>query len=69
MPNGSVPFPQSLDSLPSHPIDRRALRLRFRTRWNRKRLDDELARGADPATSPELAPGPEGDTSVRAAAA
>jgi hypothetical protein len=54
MPSGVTPVPQFhwKPSPPSgtHPT----LTLRMRTRWRRDRLDDELASGADPASSPEL---------------
>ena len=54
MPNGIYPVPP-FDSHPSHATDSRpGLWLRFRTRWNRRRLDDELARGTDPAASDQL---------------
>ena len=54
MPNGIFPIPQ----FHSHPSPASGapptLSLRMRTRWDRDRLDDELASGVDPASSPEL---------------
>jgi hypothetical protein len=51
MPNGIFPVPQ----FHSHPSPGPTLSLRLRTRWSQDRLDRELASGADPASSPELA--------------
>jgi hypothetical protein len=54
MPNGIFPVPQ-FHSHPSQSADRRTgLALRTRTWWRRDRLDEQLAHGADPATSAEL---------------
>jgi hypothetical protein len=54
MPNGIYPVPQ-FHSQPSPDSGARpTISLRMRTRWGRDRLDDELAAGADPASSPEL---------------
>ena len=54
MPNGIYPIPP-FNSHPSHATDSGpGLVLRLRARWNRRRLDEELARGTDPATSAEL---------------
>jgi hypothetical protein len=53
VPNGIFPVPD-FHSNPSRPSAKRpSLGLRVRTRWQRGRLDDALARGADPASSPE----------------
>jgi hypothetical protein len=51
MPNGI--FPGTLYH--SRPSPGPSLGFRLRTRWRRDRLDRELASGADPAASPELA--------------
>ena len=53
MPNGTYP------TLQPHPYSSRASKLpglgvRMRTRWQRARLDDELARGTSPTASAEL---------------
>lgn len=54
MPNGIYPIPP-FNSHPSHATHRRPNHwLRLRTRWTRRRLDDELSRGTDPGTSDEL---------------
>jgi hypothetical protein len=54
MPSGVTPVPQ-FHWRPSSPSDTRpTFTLRMRTRWRRDRLDDELASGVDPASSPEL---------------
>ena len=54
MPNGIFPVPQ-FHSYPSRTATTRpGIALRMRTRWKRRGLDDELARGADPAASAEL---------------
>lgn len=54
MPNGVYPIPP-FNSHPNHATDTRpGLWLRFWTRWNRRHLDDELARGTDPAASDQL---------------
>jgi hypothetical protein len=45
MPNGVYPIPKKLNQIPA---------LRLRVRLNRLHLDDRLAQGADPASSPEL---------------
>jgi hypothetical protein len=50
VPNGIIPVPE-FRSEPSH--TNRA-RPRLAARWRRSHLDRELARGTDPATSPEL---------------
>ena len=53
MPNGIFPVPD-FHSNPSQPVAKRpSLAVRIRTRWSRNRLDDALAHGADPASSPE----------------
>jgi hypothetical protein len=55
MPNGIYPIPQ-FDQHPDRGRRaRRPLTLRLRTWWRRDRLDEELADGADPASTPELA--------------
>ena len=52
MPNGIYPVPQ-FHSQPSPDSGARpTLSLRIRTRWERDRLDDELASGADPGFEP-----------------
>ena len=53
-PTASTPFPRSTPQQGHATDSRPGLGLRLRTRWNRRRLDDELARGTDPATSAEL---------------
>ena len=54
MPNGIFPVP-AFDSRPGHGAGTRpSLAVRMRARWRRNRLDEQLAHGADPATSPEL---------------
>jgi hypothetical protein len=54
VPSGIFPVPK-FRSTPSGSIRRRpSLAVRVRTRWRRDRLDEELARGAVPATSAEL---------------
>lgn len=54
MPNGIFPVPQ-FDSNPSQTAATRpGLAVRIRTWFRRNRLDEELAQGADPATSAEL---------------
>jgi hypothetical protein len=51
MPSGIFPVPE----FRSIPVRRRpTLAARTRMRWTRKRLDEELARGADPEKSAEL---------------
>jgi hypothetical protein len=40
--------------MPTDPSTHPTLGVRLRTRWRRNRLDDELASGADPASSAEL---------------
>jgi hypothetical protein len=56
MPNGVFPVPTFRDERRRSP--RRSadasLALRLRTRWHRDRLDDQLARGVDPMSSPLL---------------
>jgi hypothetical protein len=55
MPNGVYPVPRFRPtSQPKRPT-RPPLGLRVRTRWQRDRLDEALASGADPASTPELA--------------
>jgi hypothetical protein len=55
MPNGIFPVPP-FDSHFSHTAATRpGLAVRIRTWFRRNRLDEELARGVDPATSVELA--------------
>ena len=51
MPNGIFPVPE-FRPVPAR--TRPSLAVRIRTRWKRDRLDKELSRGADPATSDEL---------------
>jgi hypothetical protein len=54
MPSGIFPVPE-FRSKPSRTVRTRpGLAVRIRTRWRRNRLDDELARGVDPAASSEL---------------
>lgn len=54
MPNGIFPVPQ-FHSYPRRAVGRQpSLVLRMRTRWRRRRLDENLSHGADPATSEEL---------------
>jgi hypothetical protein len=54
MPNGIFPVPQ-FHPQPSHSANKRPGRaLRLRTWWRRARLDEQLAHGADPATSADL---------------
>lgn len=54
MPNGIFPLPQ-FHPHPSRSAGRRPrLMLRMRTWWRRDRLDEQLARDVDPATSAEL---------------
>jgi hypothetical protein len=54
MPNGVFPIPK-FRSRPGPAGDARpSLSLRMRVRWTRNHLDDDLASGADPASSPEL---------------
>lgn len=50
MANGTSPIPQFPSHLSAHPT----LGVRLRTRWWRDCLDDQLASGADPTSSPEL---------------
>ena len=50
MPNGVFPVPE-FRSTPTHAT---RVRRSYTARWRGSRLDQELARGADPATSPEL---------------
>jgi hypothetical protein len=52
MPNGIYPIPpvHYTPASPSEP----SLWLRLKTWWQRERLDEQLARGADPIVSPEL---------------
>ena len=52
-PTASTPFPSSIRSPARTPCPSHS-KPRMRTRWGRDRLDDELASGADPASSPEL---------------
>jgi hypothetical protein len=55
VPSGVFPVPK-FRSKPSRTIGKRpSLAVRVRTRWRRSRLDDELARGAVPGDSAELA--------------
>lgn len=51
MPNGIFPTPE-FRPVPAR--TRPSFAARIRMRWTRKRLDEELARGADPDTGPEL---------------
>jgi hypothetical protein len=54
MPNGIFPIPQFHSHVSPVSGTRPTLGLRMRTRLGRDRLDDELASGADPASSAEL---------------
>jgi len=54
VPNGIFPIPQFHPHPSRSAAARPTLTLRMRTRWRRDRLDDELASGVDPASSPEL---------------
>jgi hypothetical protein len=51
MPSGIFPVPE-FRPVPAR--RRPTLAARIRTRWTRKRLDEQLARGADPGTSAQL---------------
>jgi hypothetical protein len=51
MPSGIFPVPEFR---PAPARRRPTLAARIRTRWTRKRLDEQLARGADPGTSAQL---------------
>jgi hypothetical protein len=51
MPSGIFPVPE-FRPVPAR--RRPTLAARIRTRWTRKRLDEQLARGADPGTSDQL---------------
>jgi hypothetical protein len=54
MPNGIFPVP-AFNGRRDHTGDtRQSLPVRVRTRWRRNRLDEELARGADPDTTAQL---------------
>jgi hypothetical protein len=54
MPNGIFPVP-AFDSRPGLAAGTRpSPAIRMRARWRRNSLDEQLAHGADPATSPEL---------------
>jgi hypothetical protein len=54
MPNGIFPVPEFRSDPTPSASWRPGLAVRIRTRWRRNRLDEELARGADPAASGEL---------------
>jgi hypothetical protein len=54
MPNGVFPIPQFHSYAGPAPGSRPTFGLRMRTRLGRDRLDEELASGADPASSAEL---------------
>jgi hypothetical protein len=53
MPNGVFPVPQ-FHSYARRTATRSGLVLRMRTRWRRRRLEEELSHGANPAASAEL---------------
>jgi hypothetical protein len=54
MPSASSPFPSSAPAPTARVRRQPTLAVRARTRLRRKRLDEQLARGADPGTSAEL---------------
>ena len=54
VPNGIFPIPQFASQASPAADGRASLYLRMRTRWRRDRLDEELASGVDPGSSPEL---------------
>ena len=54
VPSGIYPVPEFRSTRRRGVGTRPGLVVRMRTRWRRNRLDDELARGADPAASAEL---------------
>jgi hypothetical protein len=54
MPNGIYPVPVFRPYFGTSQGARPTLGLRLTTRWHRDRLDEQLARGADPGDSPEL---------------
>jgi hypothetical protein len=54
VPNGIYPIPQFRSDPNPHGRSRPGLFARLRTRWRRDRLDQQLARGADPESSTEL---------------
>lgn len=54
MPYGIYPVPR-FRSYPRPAGARPSLALRIRTRWRRRRLDEQLSQGADPASTAELA--------------
>ena len=54
MPSGVFPAPKFRPDPTDNYGMRPTLAVRIRTRWQRDRLDQELSRGADPNTSPEL---------------
>lgn len=54
MSNGSHPIPESGSKHPAPASRRPGVALQLRTRWRRNRLDEQLADGVDPTTSPEL---------------
>ena len=55
MPNGIYPVPRFRPAPHPKRTNSAPLGLRARTWWKRDRLDDALASGADPASTPELA--------------
>lgn len=54
MPSGIYPVPEFRSTKGRGPGTRPSVALRIRTRWSRKRLDRELAGGADPETGAKL---------------
>lgn len=54
MPNGVFPFPEFRPTLSRAGGMRPSLAARWRMRWQRTRLDEQLARDTDPTTSAEL---------------
>jgi hypothetical protein len=55
MPNGVFPVPEFRPTPERAGGTHPSLAARWRLRWRRSRLDEELARGTDPAASAELA--------------
>ena len=54
MPNGIFPVPQ-LHPYPRSAVGRQpGFAVRMRTRWRRRRLDEDLSHGVNPATTDEL---------------
>jgi hypothetical protein len=54
VPSGIYPVPEFRSTKGRGPGTRPSVALRIRTRWSRKRLDRELAGGADPETGAKL---------------